>query len=59
MTDPEPLPESSPLWELENVMLTPHTGGETQRYEDNVIDSLIDNLDRLTAGRTDLRNQIV
>ncbi|MEQ9126156.1 MAG: NAD(P)-dependent oxidoreductase, partial [Alphaproteobacteria bacterium] len=59
VTDPEPLPESSPLWELENVVLTPHTGGETQRYEDNVIDALIDNLDRLAAGRSDLRNQIV
>lgn len=59
VTDPEPLPESSPLWELDNVVLTPHTGGETQRYEDNVIDALIDNLDRLAAGRSDLRNQIV
>jgi len=27
VTDPEPLPEESKLWELENVILTPHTAG--------------------------------
>ncbi|MBT1018690.1 2-hydroxyacid dehydrogenase [Canibacter sp. lx-72] len=26
--DPEPLPESHPLWQLENVLITPHTGGD-------------------------------
>lgn len=25
--DPEPLPESSPLWDLEHVILTPHIAG--------------------------------
>lgn len=55
----EPLPATSPLWGLANVLVTPHTAGETRRYEDNVIDLLLDNLDRLWAGRTDLRNQVV
>ena len=59
VTEPEPLPEDSPLWDLDNVILTPHTGGETRRYEDNVIDVLVDNLERLDAGQADLRNQIV
>ena len=59
VTDPEPLPESSPLWALDNIILTPHTGGETRRYEDNVVDILIDNLERLKAGRSDLLHQIV
>jgi phosphoglycerate dehydrogenase-like enzyme len=27
VTDPEPLPADSPLWSLENVLLTPHVGG--------------------------------
>lgn len=27
VTEEEPLPESSPLWEMENVILTQHTGG--------------------------------
>jgi D-2-hydroxyacid dehydrogenase (NADP+) len=55
----EPLPATSPLWDLANVLVTPHTAGETRRYEDNVIDLLLDNLDRLWAGRADLRNQVV
>ncbi len=55
----EPLPESSPLWKLESVLITPHTAGETRRYEDNVIDLLLENLDRLWCGESELRNQIV
>ncbi|HSB99984.1 MAG TPA: D-2-hydroxyacid dehydrogenase, partial [Burkholderiaceae bacterium] len=44
VTREEPLPESSPLWTMPNVLITPHTAGETQRYEDAVIDILLDNL---------------
>jgi phosphoglycerate dehydrogenase-like enzyme len=58
-TDPEPPPPDSPLWSLPNVLLTPHTGGETTRYEANVIAILTDNLDRLWRGETSLRNQVV
>jgi len=59
VTDPEPLPGGSPLWDMANVILTPHTAGETRSYEDNVIDVLLANLDRLWAGKTDLVNGIV
>jgi D-2-hydroxyacid dehydrogenase (NADP+) len=55
----EPLPQDSPLWSLENVILTPHTAGETRRYEENVIDILLENLNRLWRGETTLHNQIV
>ena len=55
----EPLPAASPLWALENALVTPHTAGETRRYEDNVIDLLVENLDRLWRGETALRNQVV
>jgi phosphoglycerate dehydrogenase-like enzyme len=58
-THDEPLPAASPLWGMENVFITPHTAGETRRYEDNVLDLLQDNLDRLWRGETNLRNQIV
>ena len=34
----EPLPVASPLWGLDNALITPHTAGETRSYEDNVID---------------------
>jgi phosphoglycerate dehydrogenase-like enzyme len=59
VTVEEPLPPSSPLWGMENVLLTPHTAGETQRYEDNVLDILEENLARLWRGETALKNQIV
>jgi phosphoglycerate dehydrogenase-like enzyme len=59
VTDPEPLPAESPLWSMPNVLITPHTGGETRAYEDNVIDILLDNLGRLQRGEARLRNQIV
>lgn len=59
VTVEEPLASDSPLWEMENVIITPHTGGETQKYEDNVLDILIENLDRLGRGEAELRNQIV
>jgi D-2-hydroxyacid dehydrogenase (NADP+) len=55
----EPLPESSPLWSFDNVLITPHTAGETRRYEDNVLDVLLENLDRLGRGETTLKNQVV
>lgn len=32
VTEPEPLPADSPLWDLENVLITAHTSGATPRY---------------------------
>jgi D-2-hydroxyacid dehydrogenase (NADP+) len=55
----EPLAADSALWGLPNVLLTPHTAGETQRYEDNVIDLLLENLDRLWRGESVLKNPFV
>jgi phosphoglycerate dehydrogenase-like enzyme len=55
----EPLPSASPLWDLPNVLITPHTAGETRAYEDNVIDLLLENLDRLWRGEPELKNGIV
>jgi D-2-hydroxyacid dehydrogenase (NADP+) len=55
----EPLPAESPFWDLENVIITPHTAGETRRYEENLIDILLENLERLWRGETQLRNQVL
>jgi phosphoglycerate dehydrogenase-like enzyme len=55
----EPLADDSPLWRMANVLVTPHTAGETRKYEDNVLDILMDNLERLSRGESTLRNQIV
>jgi len=59
VTVEEPLAASSPLWEMEHVLITPHTAGETRRYEDNVIEIMRDNLGRLWRGEEQLRNQVV
>ena len=59
VTVEEPLAPDSPLWGMEHVLITPHTAGETRRYEDNVIEILRDNLDRLGRGDQELRNQVV
>ena len=59
VTVPEPLDKESPLWGFENVMLTPHTGGETTMYEENVIDILLENLNRLSRGNEPLHNQVI
>ena len=59
VTADEPLPESSPLWTMPNIFITPHTAGETRAYEDNVIDILIENLGRLWKGEQTLRNQVL
>ncbi|HXO03416.1 MAG TPA: D-2-hydroxyacid dehydrogenase [Stellaceae bacterium] len=59
VTVEEPLAQNSPLWAMEHVLITPHTAGETRRYEDNVIEILRDNLDRLWRGEAQLRNQVV
>jgi phosphoglycerate dehydrogenase-like enzyme len=59
VTREEPLSATSPLWTMPNVLITPHTAGETQAYEDRVIDLLLANLDRLWRGEAALVNQVV
>jgi len=55
----EPLPATAPLWTAPNVLITPHTAGETQRYEDNVLDLLMENLARMQRGEAELKNGVV
>jgi phosphoglycerate dehydrogenase-like enzyme len=59
VTADEPLPQDSPLWAMPNVLITPHTGGETHMYEDNVLDFMMENISRLQRGEAALVNQIV
>jgi phosphoglycerate dehydrogenase-like enzyme len=59
VTAEEPLPEASPLWTMPNVLVTPHTGGETRSYEDNVLDLMEENLGRLRRGEQALKNGVV
>lgn len=54
----EPLPEDSPLWEFEEVLITPHCAGFTEDYYRNVADLVRENLDHIDAGEG-LVNRIV
>lgn len=55
----EPLPANAAIWTTPNVFITPHTAGETRKYESNVIEILMENLERLWRGEATLRNQVV
>lgn len=55
----EPLDAASPLWDMKQVFITSHLGGETHRYEPNVLEILMDNLERLWRGEKALRNQVI
>ena len=44
-------PAGSPLWELENVILTPHVAGVTPLYYQRTAALFADNLERFLAGR--------
>jgi len=46
----EPLPEDSPLWGMENVILTPHIAGPTPHYMDRLMDIFIINLESFGKG---------
>ena len=46
----EPLPSDSPLYDLENVILSPHVSGFTLRYDERASDLFAENLRRYLAG---------
>jgi phosphoglycerate dehydrogenase-like enzyme len=51
VTDPEPLPTSSGLWELPNVIITPHVGGQGGWRIDSITDLICRNLRRWQNGQ--------
>jgi phosphoglycerate dehydrogenase-like enzyme len=53
----EPLETSSPLWNFENVILTPHISGANRGYMDKACQLFADNLKRFASGRP-LLNQV-
>ncbi|MFP8958576.1 D-2-hydroxyacid dehydrogenase [Natrialbaceae archaeon A-CW3] len=60
VTDPEPLPPSHPLWDFENVLITPHTGGHTPKHWDRLADIVARNVEALeeTGTANDLENVV-
>jgi phosphoglycerate dehydrogenase-like enzyme len=53
----EPLPPTSPFYDLPNVILTPHTSWSSGRVLDRSVELFADNLRRFAAGRP-LRNSV-
>ncbi|MDQ7819647.1 MAG: D-2-hydroxyacid dehydrogenase [Armatimonadota bacterium] len=47
----EPLPADSPLYDLENVILTPHVSGTSPRYMDRAVPLFCENLRRFLTGQ--------
>ncbi|MFC7210541.1 D-2-hydroxyacid dehydrogenase [Natronoarchaeum sp. GCM10025321] len=60
VTDPEPLPEEHPLWNLGNVQITPHNAGHTPEYYERLADIVAENVGRIdeTGEYEGLRNQV-
>ena len=50
VTDPEPLPPESELWDLPNVIITPHISGSVERYGTRATELFVGNLRRYVAG---------
>ena len=51
VTPREPLPVDHPLWQMENVIVTPHAAGGSPNRMDRVVDLFCENLRRLLAGQ--------
>ncbi len=50
VTDPEPLPKGHPLWKMENVIITPHFAGRSDKEHPRYIALYKENLKRFAAG---------
>lgn len=53
----EPLPADSPLWTMENVLISPHMSGDVVGWKDMLVELFADNLERYRTGR-ELRNVV-
>lgn len=52
VTEIEPLPSDSPLWDAPNLILTPHTAGDSSEKERRCVEIFIENLNRFSRGDT-------
>ena len=55
--DPEPLNPDSPLWDMPNVIISPHCSADSIKYIDRAIDLFCENLKLFEAGET-MKNEI-
>ncbi|MFN8559582.1 MAG: D-2-hydroxyacid dehydrogenase [Dehalococcoidia bacterium] len=57
VSEPEPLPADSPLWTMENVIITPHISGSSAAFNERAVAIFLDNLARFRRGEP-LRNVV-
>ena len=50
VTDPEPLPDGHPLWDLDNCLITPHTADTEEMTQPLLAGRIAENVRRLAAG---------
>lgn len=51
VTPEEPLPQDSPLWDMPNVIVTPHVAGGSPHRDDRTVGLFCDNLERFLVGK--------
>ena len=51
VTEVEPLPKASPLWNIANVVITPHHSGWSEKYMDRAVDLFCINLKAYLAKK--------
>lgn len=54
----EPLPTDSPLWDMDNVLITPHAAGGSQYEASTICDIFKENVGRYLRGEFPLQNQV-
>jgi phosphoglycerate dehydrogenase-like enzyme len=47
----EPLPAENPLWDLPNVLVSPHSASTVETENARIVDIFIENLGRFLAGK--------
>src|SRR5579863_2222539 len=50
VTDPEPLPRDHPLWKVPNLLLTPHVGGDSEKFMERAFRLIREQVERFVRG---------
>ncbi len=51
VTDPEPLPQGHPLWKFDNVVITPHIAGRSDKDRARMVGTIRENIRRFVDGK--------
>jgi D-2-hydroxyacid dehydrogenase (NADP+) len=51
VTDPEPLPKGNALWKFDNVIVTPHIAGRSDRDRGRMVGTIKENIQRFVDGK--------